>query len=378
MICRNAKCKAEIADTPFCPHCGTKQDKPARKPKARGNGTGTVYKRGKTWVAAIVVGKKRVDGKFRQIRKKKGSFKTKKDAVAYLSDLLNGTAPNKPSAVTLDTLWESYKNGPYKKLGKNTQSAYKTARNKMDSIFFTDVRLLTIGDLQSCMDKNANTYDPAKDMQSVLSYCYKFAMAEQIVSVNLSKFLTLPDNDPEEGVPFSEDEINSLWTHYGAGDAVAGYALLMIYSGMMPGELFKAKKDMIDWDKQIIVGAGLKTKKRRSTPIIIADFMLPVLRELCDFSDTDNVCYTHRKKFYEEFKKMLVRCECRPDLTPYSCRHTTATLSALGDVAESVLLEIMRQKKFSTTQRYIHIDVTKSLEAINNLKSELLKQESPD
>ncbi len=39
MICRNAKCKAEIADTPFCPHCGTKQEKPAHKPKARGNGT---------------------------------------------------------------------------------------------------------------------------------------------------------------------------------------------------------------------------------------------------------------------------------------------------------------------------------------------------
>ncbi len=58
MICRNAKCKAEIADTPFCPHCGTKQEKPSHKPKSRGNGTGTVYKRGDTLVAAEEKGRK--------------------------------------------------------------------------------------------------------------------------------------------------------------------------------------------------------------------------------------------------------------------------------------------------------------------------------
>jgi integrase len=155
----------------------------------------------------------------------------------------------------------------------------------------------------------------------------------------------------------------------------AGYSLLMIYSGMMPGELFKAKKEMIRWDEQQIIGAGLKTKKRRSTPIVIADFMIPILRDLCDFTPSDKLCYTSRDKFYDEFKHMLFLCRCRPELVPYSCRHTTATLSALNNVAQSVLLEIMRQKKFTTTQRYIHIDVTKSLEAINLLKQELMKND---
>jgi integrase len=376
MICR--KCKKEIDETPFCPLCGTKQETPAQKAKARGNGTGSVYKHGDTWVSAITIGKKKVDGKIRYVRKTKGGFKTKKDAVAYLSDLLNGTAEKKPRAVTLDSLWESYKNGPFKKLSANTQSAYKTARHKMDDIFFSDIRLINIDDLQRCVDQHAKTYDPAKDMQSVLSHCYNFAMAEQFVTVNLSKFITLPVNSPEDGIPFSEAEINSLWEHYGHGDKVAGYALLMIYSGMMPGELFKADKNMIDFDNQTIVGAGMKTKKRRSTPIVIADFMLPVLRDLCDYSQGVKLCFTSRDRFYIAFREMLTRCDCRPALTPYSCRHTTATLSALGNVAQSVLLEIMRQKKFTTTQRYIHIDVSKSLEAINTLKAELLKQETPE
>ncbi|MEG2056266.1 MAG: hypothetical protein RR059_08070, partial [Clostridia bacterium] len=99
--------------------------------------------------------------------------------------------------------------------------------------------------------------------------------------------------------------------------------------------------------------------------------------DLCDYSNTDKLCNLSREKFYAAFKEMLVRCKCREELAPYSCRHTTATLSALDNVAQSVLLEIMRQKKFSTTQRYIHIDVSKSLEAINKLKQEISAQDGP-
>jgi integrase len=373
MLCR--KCKQEISDTPFCPLCGTKQAKPSHKPKTRGNGTGTAFKRGSTWTAQVTVGKKIIDGKRRLIRPSKGGFATKKEALAYCEQLRAREDGTLPEMRTLDYYWELYQKGKFKKLSANTQSAYRTARKKMDDVFYRDITKLKIEALQDCIDKHASTYDPAKDMQSILSHCFQLAMAEQLVTVNLAKFITLPELDASEGIPFNQDEIDRLWAAYGNGYMTAGYSLLMIYSGMMPGELFKAKKEMIRWDEQQIIGAGLKTKKRRSTPIVIADFMIPILRDLCDFTPSDKLCYTSRDKFYDEFKHMLFLCRCRPELVPYSCRHTTATLSALNNVAQSVLLEIMRQKKFTTTQRYIHIDVTKSLEAINLLKQELMKND---
>lgn len=369
MVCR--KCGKEMPDAPFCPWCGTKQKIPKQKPKVRGNGAGTAIKRGKTWTAVATVDIKEVDGKKKQIRATQGGFPTKKEALEYIPTLRGQEDGKKPEVKTLEYYWELYKKGKYLKVGANTQSAYRTAHKKMDNLFKKDIKKIDIEDLQNCIDEKAKTYDPAKDMQSVLSHCYKLAMAEQEVTVNLAKFLTLPNNNPKEVPPFNETEIDNLWEHYGKGDKDAGYALLMIYSGMMPGELLKAKKDMIDWDAQTIVGAGLKTEKRRNTPIVIADFMLPVLRDLCDYSQTDKLCYLSRDKYYAAFKEMLVRCGCRTELTPYSCRHTTATLSALNNVAQSVILEIMRQKKFTTTQRYIHIDVSKSLEAINNLKDQI-------
>lgn len=73
-----------------------------------------------------------------------------------------------------------------------------------------------------------------------------------------------------------------------------------------------------------------------------------------------------RDAFYDAFHDTLRQCGCRP-LTPYSCRHTTATALALGDIAPSVIQEVMRHTKFSTTQRYIHPDSSSMLDAVNKI-----------
>ena len=70
--------------------------------------------------------------------------------------------------------------------------------------------------------------------------------------------------------------------------------------------------------------------------------------------------------FYTEYHAALARAKVR-DLPPYSCRHTTATALALAKTAPSVIQEIMRHTKFTTTQRYIHPDMQSAHAAINVL-----------
>ena len=167
------------------------------------------------------------------------------------------------------------------------------------------------------------------------------------------------------------------WFRAGAADRIgridgivmlALYILLMIYTGMMPGELFAFKKDMIDWDTNEIRGCGLKTKKRKETPIVFPQLIAPVLLDLCQHSDSriGNVLCMSRDRFYGAFHAALARCGAR-DLKPYSCRHTTATALALGNIAPSVIQEVMRHTKFSTTQRYIHPDMAAAHAAVDTL-----------
>lgn len=350
--------------------------------RLRGNGTGTAYKRGKTWTACIIVGWKDAE-KYRQpIKRTKGGFKTKKEALAYIPMLFDkyksihstGSIILTADDVILKTMWEGYQTTKmYKELGKNTKSAYRTAWNKLASIHYHDIRTLSIQEMQDSIDAKAATFDPAKDMQSVLSHCYKWAMMQNppLSTVNYAKMLIVPKNEPKETVPFSQEETDKLWGGYGGGDMVAALALLMIYSGMMPGELLIAKKSMVDWENQVIAGAGIKTAYRKRTPIVVADFMIPVLNDICNYSIGDRICWFKRDDFYSAFYDMINRYSCRKELTPYSCRHSTATALALLGVSESVMMKIMRQKKIDTTRRYIHIDVDKSIAAVNKLKKDL-------
>lgn len=368
------KCKREIPeDAVYCPQCGKKQAVTQRKSARRGNGTGSVYKRKDgNWMAVKVIGYEPLDnGRLKALRVSKGGFATKKEAVEYLPQL----APKqKKRKSTLASLWSGWSTSQMLKLSQDKQSHYRTAYSKIKSIAYIDIDALTISDLQAVVDEQAPTYYPARDIKNLLSHLYRRAEAQQDVTSNLSEFIVLPDFTEAERTPFTEKELKSLWENYGNGEKLTGYILLMIYSGMMPGELFKAEKSMIDWEHQCIVGAGLKTKKRRSTPIVIADLVMPVLHDLCAFSKNDKLIDIRRDAFYKEFERIVLSCTGRK-VTPYSCRHTTATALALGNIAPSVIQEVMRHTKFSTTQRYIHVDTSPMLEAVNAIKPEDLRKQ---
>jgi integrase len=358
------KCKAELPEgAAFCHICGKKQNA-ERKGRLRGNGTGSVYKVGKTWAASIVLGYQvGNDGKSKAVRRKKQGFRTKKEALEYLPELRQNRTRKTP---TLLDLWNQYRAGKYMKLSDSQQETYDIAWRKLEGIQFYNIDQLTTADLQEIVNARATTFYPARDMKSLLSKLYQIAMADQFINSNLSEFIVLPDLDAKEREAFTESEITALWEDYAAGNWWTGYVLLMCYTGMMPGELLAAKKDQIDREGQKIIGAGKKTKTRKETPIVLADIILPVLDDLCEHTDGDKLIRINKDRFYKVYYETLERAGVRR-LAPYSCRHTAATALALENIPLSVVQKIMRHAKVTTTQQYIHIDVDPMLAAVNQM-----------
>lgn len=342
------------------------------KPRTRANGEGTAYKRGKTWTAEVILGyRPNKDGVMRPVRVTRGGFRTKTAALEAIPDLKNRgrTAPEKRT-VTIDSLWQSYSTSAMKKLSESKQTHYRTARKKLEDIAFIDIRLLTIDDLQETVDEVAPTYYPAKDIKTVLSHLYDRAVAEQILSTNLADYIVLPSFDEKPTVPFEENEVIALWNGWNKGDRQCGYALLMIYTGMMPGELCALRVEMIDFKQQTVVGCGLKTKVRKEHPIILPDIILPVLRKLCDLAPDGKILNCRYDAFCSEFKAMIARYELRPELRPYSCRHTTGTTLAQVNTPLLTIKDVMRHSKVATTQRYVHMDADHLIAAANNAYGE--------
>ena len=360
------KCKKEIPDeSKYCLKCGAKQTTtPGRK--TRGNGLGTAIKRGNTWTAiwTTEVYPDTDEKKIHQKRRWKGGFKTKTAALAYAANPESDTK----EYPTLRTYYIGWEKSNMDDLSKSKQTAFKIAWRKLEELAGIRMDELTIDRIQSCVDRNAPTYYPAKDMKTLLSHLYKRAVAEGTARTNLSEFIRLPPLQEKEMQPFTEIELHKLWTAYSNGDRIIGLVLLMIYTGMMPGELLKFKVDMVDWSANEIRGCGLKTKKRKETPIVFPNLLEPVIHNLIETSSVRSgyVVGLNKDKFYEEYHKALKKAGVR-DLPPYSCRHTTATALALGNIAPSIIQEVMRHTKFSTTQRYIHTDSASALEAVNAL-----------
>lgn len=368
------KCGAALPEEAlFCPACGKKQAVTQRKrsSSSRPNGTGSVYRRGKTWECAVVLGYViQPDGTRKTIRPVKGGFKTKKEAMEYIP-ILRAT-PTKKVPTVID-LWGTYKaSKKFQKLSDSRKEKYEIAWKKLESLWFWKIDDLTTFDLQNAVDSNADTYYTARDLKNLLSKLYQTAMPDEFVKTNLSEYIELPDLNAKEQQPFTAEEISSLWHDYTAGNWWTGYILLMIYTGMMPGELLDARKSHIDWEGKQIVGAGKKTAKRRETPIVLADFILPVLSDLCDHTTGDKLIRINKDKFYETYYAVLERAGCRR-LTPYSCRHTAATSLALENIPPSVIQQIMRHTRYSTTEKYIHISVDPMLKAVNKLQKERAK-----
>lgn len=366
MIC--VKCGADVADAAFCGACGWKQEKAPPAKHRRGNGQGRVWRRGNSWSAQVTLyttRERREDGSERVVQKRrtKGGFATKREALAALESLRGPQAKQCPKLLHY---WELYEAGALQKLSDSKQTAYRIARKRLDSLMGSPMDALTVSDLQRVLDREAQSYYPAHDMQSVLSHLYKLAMADQMVSVNLSRFLSLPTLEEKETEPFTELEVRALWKAYTNGVEFSAYVLLMIYSGMMPGELMSCRVENIDADAREIRGVGLKTQQRKAVPIVYPDFLDPLIADLLARAGSGKLLRISKDRFYVRYYEALEAAGVRR-LTPYSCRHTTGTEAARARLPAQIIQQLMRHAKITTSQRYIHLGSDTAHQAANSL-----------
>ena len=379
MIC--TKCKTEaVPGAIFCHQCGKKLiTTKKRRAKSRGNGTGCAYYDPvhRYWIAQVVVGYRQLPPfdlsnpeNMKQripIKKTKGGFKRREDALAYCAILKNGH--QKPTvAPTLTEYWSTFQNGKYAALSPSKQQAYRTAWKKLSDIANVSIDQITVADLQNLVSEKCNSYYTARDVRTLLISLFRIAAADGYARQEVPTFIQLPALQETEQTPFSETEQTALWKLYESGDLRAAVPLFMIYTGAMPGEAMRLKVDQIDIEGRRIHGAGMKTKVRKQTDIVLADMIVPLVQDLIDHAQPSGYIWKRDEKvWYENYHAVLKDAGCR-DLPPYSCRHTTATaLAVTQNIAPQTVKKVMRWSTARMLDRYAHPDQADALAAVNKI-----------
>ena len=344
------------------------------KTKSRGNGQGTAYqrKKGGTWTAEVTIGWRLPTDENKNpipIKRTKGGFKKKSDALAYCPILLAGGEKKKTQAPRLFEYWDTYEKGEYTKLSKSKQSAYRTAWKKLKPLHDLRVDNITVDFLRKTVTDACPTFDPAKDCKSVLTNLFSLAAADRFADKDLPSFIVLPKHEEKERQPFTDLEQAALWKLYESGDKRAAIPLLMIYTGMMPGEAQGLRVEHIDLVQRVIINAGIKTKVRKATPIVISANILPLVEDLVAKAQPSGYIWKRNEdEWYEAYYGALESAGCRR-LTPYSCRHTTATALAITEgVAPQTIKRVMRWSTTKMLDRYAHPEMSDALSAVDSIK----------
>lgn len=373
MICR--KCRKEMPEAaPYCPWCGAKQDN-TRSRHRRGNGQGTAYRRGATWTASVVVGWKLLpvgEGqppRTTPVRRTQGGFHTKREALEHCAVLLRDAQGRPRQAPQLDSYWQTYSAGKLEKLSASKQTAYRIAWGKLKDLHWMPVNRIGVAEMQAVVSRVAPSYYPARDCRTVLTRLFEMAAAEGWCSKDLPSLIELPALRERERQAFTEDEQAALWKIYENGDIRAAIPLLMISTGMMPGEMQALRVENIDIEARKITGVGLKTKVRRESPVYLPDDILPVLEDLIAHAQPSGYLWKRvESAWYADYYAALEAAGCRR-LEPYCCRHTTATRLAISEgIAPQTVKRVMRWSTARMLDRYAHPDDADALAAANTIK----------
>lgn len=374
MLCR--KCSKDMPEgASYCPWCGTKQEQSRRKSK-RGNGTGSVYRRGNSWEARIVLRYEDITDskppKKRPIWKTKGGFRTKKDALDFIPVLRMAVDRPKGKAPQLIEYWNTYSQGELQNLSPSRQSAAKIAWNKLkDALQYRPVDQITVAELREAVSAVATTYYTVRDCKSVLTRLFELAGADGWCSKELPTYVVLPKLEERKREVFTVKEQKALWKLYEGGDIRAAVPLLMICTGMMPGEVQSLRVENIKLEEQKIVGVGMKTKVRRESPVYIPEDALPIVEDLIAHAQPSGILFVRNEdKWYADYYAALEAAGCRR-LEPYCCRHTTATRLAIDKgIAPQTIQRMMRWSSTKMLDRYAHPDDQAVLKAANAIAKE--------
>ncbi len=251
------------------------------------NGAGSVINLGKNrrrpYAVRVTVGFKD-NGK--QIFKYLGYFKTKKEALLYLSEYNSDPYDIDMKKIVFEEVFKKFYEVQKNRVSEQRLKNYRSLFNRLKPIASFKITELKTLQLQNFFD-TLNDLSPnyVREIKSLCGLIFRYAMQMDIISKDYSRFLILRKFEKvKENKIFTEEEQKRLWENLEIRGAKE--VLILIYTGFRASEFLQIRKENIDFDNWTIK-AGLKTKAGRNRIVPIHERIKDFVKELYVNSETE-------------------------------------------------------------------------------------------
>ena len=358
------KCKQPIPDDAlFCQHCGKRQGPEPRKHRKRPNGSGTISKlpgnRAKPWCA-------RKNGVYI------GAYKTRTEAQKAL-DRLTDVDVNEKYNMTFAGVYEKWLPEHEREITEEAKSNYAWAYSYCEDLHPQKYRSLRTSDFQAViirMEKKGLSKSSCEKVMQLFGQLSAWAMREDIINKDYSKFVTTVATQKSEGVVLRPATIKAIQK---SENMASDIVLILLATGCRPNELFNAQ--VANCHDSYFIG-GSKTAAGKNRIIAVSKIGQRSYKKLLTAAkakSADRLIDGYKgNKEYRNFAKrefkQLVK-EVGEDFSPYDCRHTFATLAKKSGIDPQTLRRMLGHSSLHTTDKYYtHLDADDIIAEVHLIK----------
>lgn len=353
------KCGSPLPEgAAYCPACGKKQIAEKRKRRKRANGQGTVIKkpgnRKRPWEAqkgGVYI----------------GVFATRTEAERALEQLADSPVPDTIN-LTFAQVYDRWFPEHTRTLSKSGISGYELAYSRCESLWTRPFRRLRTSDFQaviSALEQKGFSKSTCEKVVQLFGQLSKWAIRENIASVNYARFVTIVAPQKETTPIFTPEQIHAI-EH--AHAPAAQIALILLATGCRPNELFSVPVEKCQ-DQYFVSGSKTEAGKNRIIPVS------PIGRSAyCSLLQKARKSGQHLldgypgNREYRNFAKRdwvkLMQEIHAVGMSPYSCRHTFVTMAVQSGMKPELLQKIIGHADYNTTVGvYTHLGLPELLAA---------------
>ena len=199
-----------------------------------------------------------------------GYYETRQKALQALSEYNTNPYDLDANKITFAEVYEKWSEKKFEEISSSNINGYRASYNICKDLYDQKFIDLKLSHLQGIVDKSGKNYPALKKLKILFNQLFDYAVMHEIIPKDrhIVEYLNIGKEEKStKHYRFTDAEIDALW-RWSSGNEYVKVILMLIYSGVRPGELFNTKCTSVDLDNRYFtVEKGKTVNAARKVPI---------------------------------------------------------------------------------------------------------------